>query len=283
MDIHLSPAGPVTVEGVPLERLPRRDVPGGFRATAPGGGRLLVAGGPGARPEPVAGTVYDAVLLDLAAAPDHLGLLRRRGAVSAATDVRDLHGALRPAELERRLRLWRPAPDAPHRTLLLGGSRSGKSAEAELRLAAEPHVTYLATGPDGAGDAEWAARVAAHRARRPAWWDTVETADAAAVLASHRGTLLLDGVGTWLAAAMDRTRAWDDPDALAPCVDELVDAWRATAARVVAVTDEVGLSLVPGTRAGRLFRDALGTVNQRLAAHAEDAALVVAGRVLELA
>ena len=79
-----------------------------------------------------------------------------------------------------------PAPvvvPSPHRTLIIGGARSGKSTEAELRLSAEPRVTYLAagpfapdsaagaqswTGPDGTPDTEWGRRVALHRARRPA-------------------------------------------------------------------------------------------------------------------
>ncbi|WP_235958713.1 bifunctional adenosylcobinamide kinase/adenosylcobinamide-phosphate guanylyltransferase [Actinomadura macrotermitis] len=261
--------------------LPRREVPGGHELAAPDGRRFLVAAGPGARPEPVAGAVYDAVLLDLEDVPGHLGWLRRTGAVTARTAVHALPGGrLRPAELARRLRHWADGP--PRRTLVLGGSRSGKSAEAELRLIAEPAVTYVATGATGSDDPEWAARVAAHRDRRPAWWETVETTDVADVLASHDGVLLVDGIGTWVAAAMDETGAWDDPAAVAPRVDALVAAWRGTAARVVAVSDEVGLSLVPTTASGRLFRDVLGSLNQRLAAEAEDAALVVAGRVLDL-
>ena len=175
----------------------------------------------------------------------------------------------------------RPRP-GPFRTLLLGGSRSGKSAEAELRLAACPDVLYVATGPAGDGDPEWARRVAAHRLRRPAWWRTVETTGLADVLASETGAVLVDGLGTWLAAAMDETGAWDDPSLVRPRIDGLVAAWRDTAARVVAVSDEVGLSLVPPTASGRAFRDMLGLVNQRLAAESEEAALVVAGRVAEL-
>jgi adenosylcobinamide kinase/adenosylcobinamide-phosphate guanylyltransferase len=65
-------------------------------------------------------------------------------------------------------------------------------------------------------------------------------------------------------------------------VDELVRTWRSTEAHVVAVSDEVGLSVVPETPVGRAFRDMLGRLNQRLAAESEESALVVAGRVLEL-
>ncbi|MBA9006694.1 bifunctional adenosylcobinamide kinase/adenosylcobinamide-phosphate guanylyltransferase [Thermomonospora cellulosilytica] len=274
----------VLVDGVPLEDLPRREVPGGYDVRAPGGGRLLYASGPGERPEPADDVIYDAVLLDLAGCPEHLGLLRHRGAVASATRVFAVHNDHRlpsPGELRRRLGWWARPREGTHRTLLLGGARSGKSAEAELRLLAHPHVTYVATASFGTGDAEWAARVEAHRERRPHWWRTIETTDLAAVLRAGTGALLVDSIGSWLTSVMDRAGAWEDPAAVRPQVDELVAAWRSTAARVVAVSDEVGLSVVPATRAGRLFRDALGEVNRRLAAESEEVALVVAGRIME--
>lgn len=285
--VRHEPATParILVGGVPAEDLPRADVPGGYEVHGPHGRRALVAAGPGAVPEPRPGVRYDAVLLDLAGSPEHLGRLRRVGAVTAETAVMAVHVDHRiasPAELDRRMAFWRSPGDGPHRTLLLGGSRSGKSAEAELRLAACPEVLYVATGPSGDGDPEWRARVDAHRRRRPAWWRTAETTDLAGVLASAAGAVLVDGIGTWLAGAMDETAAWDDPARVSPLLDDLVAAWRGTRARVVAVSDEVGLSLVPETPSGRAFRDLLGGLNQRLAAESEEAALVVAGRVMEL-
>ena len=189
-------------------------------------------------------------------------------------------------------------PGPPRRVLVLGGARSGKSRHAELRLAAEPRVTYLAAGPfppgtQPAGDSAWAERVAAHQSRRPRWWQTVESIDAAAVLRSESGAVLFDGAGTWLAAVMEQSGAWADgaehtpggPAALAHIAekaDELVEAWRRTRARVVAVSDEVGSSVHPPTRAGLLFRDQLGWLNQRLAAESDETVLVVAGRPLTL-
>jgi adenosylcobinamide kinase/adenosylcobinamide-phosphate guanylyltransferase len=126
--------------------------------------------------------------------------------------------------------------------------------------------------------------VAAHRARRPAWWQTVETADVAAELGRADGALLVDGIGGWLAAAMDACGSWSaGPDrALRRRIDELVAAWRDCPARVVAVSEETGLGVIPATGAGRLFRDQLGTLNQRLAAESDHTALVVAGKVLSL-
>jgi adenosylcobinamide kinase/adenosylcobinamide-phosphate guanylyltransferase len=158
-------------------------------------------------------------------------------------------------------------------------------------------VTYLAAGPyppgaQPADDSEWRERVAAHRARRPPWWQTVESIDAAGMLRSESGAVLFDGAGTWLAAVMDESGAWAAEGEAGPAasaqariaakVDELIEAWRQTGAQVVAVSDEVGSSVHPPTRAGLLFRDQLGWLNQRLAAESEETVLMVAGRALSL-
>ena len=288
-------------------------VSGGWEVTAPDGGRLLYGG----IPEEGA-AAYDIAFLDLVGEPAQLGLLRARGLVTGDTVTVVAfadHRVSSEGELRRRCGFWRvmlagdgdevttdrsaekriDARPAPWRVLVLGGARSGKSEQAELRVAGEPDVTYVATGPgalsiSGAGDPEWAARVAAHRARRPAWWRTAETTDLAGVLAGAPGTLLIDGIGTWLAAAMDECGAWDGSAAgssagaarLAARIGALTGAWRQTRARVVAVSDENGLGVVPATRAGRLFRDELGRLNQVLAAESEETELVVAGRVVPL-
>jgi adenosylcobinamide kinase/adenosylcobinamide-phosphate guanylyltransferase len=165
------------------------------------------------------------------------------------------------------------------RVLVLGGSRSGKSAHAESLLADRADVVYLATSAPAPDDAEWAQRVAAHRARRPAGWTTLETTAPSDLL--RGGAVLVDSVTTWVAALMDETGVWTaEPgasDRLADRVDALVNAWAMTPAHVVAVSDEVGLGVVPETSAGRLFRDTLGEVNQRLAGTADEVWFVVAG------
>jgi adenosylcobinamide kinase / adenosylcobinamide-phosphate guanylyltransferase len=112
------------------------------------------------------------------------------------------------------------------------------------------------------------------------------------VLGQARGAVLIDGIGTWLTAVMDQTGAWDgaaglesaglESAGLAGRTAGLIEAWRQTQARVVAVSDETGLGVVPGTPAGRLFRDELGRLNQVLAAESEEAELVIAGRVIPL-
>jgi adenosylcobinamide kinase / adenosylcobinamide-phosphate guanylyltransferase len=181
------------------------------------------------------------------------------------------------------------------RVLVLGGAGSGKSAEAELRLAAEPEVTYVATGRADPADPEWTARIDAHQRRRPPWWQTRESTDLAGLLRSVPGAILVDSVTAWLAAAMDDCGSWDaaGTDAaggtgaaaarLAERIDALVAAWRQAGGYVVAVSDETGLGVVPDTRAGRLFRDELGRLNQRLAAECDDFVVVVAGRPMAVA
>jgi len=158
------------------------------------------------------------------------------------------------------------------RTLVLGGSRSGKSAFAESLLADVPAVEYVATALADPGDVEWTARIAAHRARRPPRWSTLETSDIAGVLRRDGVPVLIDSITLWLSADLD------DPGR----VDDLCTAWDASARRVVAVSDEVGSGVVPASEAGRRFRDALGLLNQRLATAADDVHLVVAGLSLRL-
>jgi adenosylcobinamide kinase / adenosylcobinamide-phosphate guanylyltransferase len=297
-------------------------VPGGFDVTGPDGSHLLLAAGPGHQPQPPAGAApYELALLDLLDSPAQLGWLRQTGLVHARTTVAALytdHRVSSAAEVARRCELWqacqgedgqlftssarlqRPASGRPQRTLIIGGARSGKSTEAELRLAGEPHVTYVAAGPwqswtgaDGQPDTEWAARVARHRARRSPSWQTTETLDVAGQLRRPGAVLLIDGIGTWLAGVMDSAGLWQDTgragtphrdpaDVVRTEIDNLVEAWRQTAALVVAVTDEAGSGVVPEYPAGRVFRDELGWLNQRLAAESELVLHAVAGRLTAL-
>ena len=166
----------------------------------------------------------------------------------------------------------------PRVTLVLGGTRSGKSTVAE-RLAAEcasrggGTVTYVATA--SVTDEEMARRVAAHQARRPAAWSTVELASSTelpAVLAHLDGSVLVDSLGTWVASAPDL-----EVDAQA-----LVHALQVRSGSTVLVSEEVGLAVHPATAVGRAFVDALGDLNQAVATVAQRVLLVVAGRTLEL-
>ena len=178
--------------------------------------------------------------------------------------------------------------------LVLGGTRSGKSAHAEALAAATGlPVRYVATASNDGADPAMATRIAAHAARRPADWTTVEvngTLDAA--LADRDGTcVLLDGLGVWIAAALHRAGAFEDPaparlepvrEAVVAAVERLAQEARAGAPTIV-VAEQAGEGLLPPERASRVWLDLLGEATQRLAAAAERVELVVAGRPLALA
>lgn len=163
-------------------------------------------------------------------------------------------------------------------TLVLGGTRSGKSAVAErltadLASPGDGMVTYVGTA--SVADEEMARRVAAHRARRPATWSTVElrtSAELPAILAQLDGSVLVDSLGTWVASAPD----------LQVDGQALVRALRGRSGSTVLVSEEVGLAVHPATAVGRAFVDVLGHLNQTVAAVAQRVLLVVAGRTLEL-
>jgi adenosyl cobinamide kinase/adenosyl cobinamide phosphate guanylyltransferase len=157
--------------------------------------------------------------------------------------------------------------------LVLGGARSGKSEVAEAIAASRPQpVTYFATAVV-ADDPDFAARIEAHRRRRPPAWVTVECGrDLARALTATPGTALVDSLGSWLAAH----------PVLAADAPGLAQAVRARVGDTVLVSDEVGLSVHPSSHAGRRFRDALGDLNGAIATVADRVLLVVAGRTTEL-
>lgn len=180
-----------------------------------------------------------------------------------------------------------PDASAAGRTLVLGGTRSGKSGYAEELLPADAQVRYLATARLDLDDPEWAARVTAHRARRPPAWTTEESPDLPPALTSAGpGELLLvDDLATWLTGQLDEVGAWESPDAgrlMSARLDALVEAVDQCPARLVLVSAEVGLGVVPATRSGRLFRDELGALNARLAQVCDAVVLLVAGIPLTL-
>jgi adenosylcobinamide kinase/adenosylcobinamide-phosphate guanylyltransferase len=169
--------------------------------------------------------------------------------------------------------------------------RCGKSRHAESLLAAaaaDGPALYVAAGPvpTADDDPDWVARVAAHRARRPASWAVQESGDLVAALGGGV-PVLVDCLGTWLTGLVDAAGAWEAPVAdlerlVGAELDALVPALGAATAEVVLVSNEVGWGVVPAHRSGRVFRDLLGTVNQRVATACDEVHLVVAGRVLVL-
>ncbi len=175
--------------------------------------------------------------------------------------------------------------------VIIGGTRSGKSAHAE-RLAAATGlpVRYVATADADGVDASIAARIAAHVARRPAPWTTVEAGPVLAdALGRARGKcLLLDGLGPWIATALHRAGGFDDASVLPSVgveilaeVDRAVTALDAAGAAIV-VAEQAGEGVLPADAASRAWVDLLGEATQRFAAAAASVELVVAGRAVAL-
>lgn len=171
----------------------------------------------------------------------------------------------------------------PDITFVLGGARSGKSACAErLADASALPVTYVATAC-GADD-EFAARIAHHRARRPAHWGLVEAGDdLAQALRDADGEgrcVLIDCLTLWLANLLCPAGGEAAALPLKACAERL-DAFEAALAdargKVIVVSNEIGLGVVPLGALTRHYVDELGRLNQRVAAVARDVTLMVAG------
>ena len=162
----------------------------------------------------------------------------------------------------------------PDTTLVLGGARSGKSVFAEQRVAKAPATRiYLATAT--AGDDEMHERIARHRARRGDGWRTIEEPLALVETLAHEdrpGTaILVDCLTLWLSNLI---HAGKDADVQSR---QLAACLREAKAKIVLVSNEVGLGLVPETPLGRTFRDAQGRLNQVVGAAVSNVAFIAAG------
>ena len=176
-----------------------------------------------------------------------------------------------------------------HLTLILGGARSGKSTYAE-RLARDCNTAVLVVATAEAHDDEMAARIAHHRAQRPAHWLTLEAPRAvgtairssklsAPVVLIDCLTLLANNVIAPLPEPIEDAEA---EKMLNAEIDDLLTAYAESDAAWIIVSNEVGLGLVPPYPLGRIYRDALGKANQRLAAAADDVWFMVAGLPLKV-
>ena len=163
---------------------------------------------------------------------------------------------------------------------ILGGARSGKSRHAVTTQHARGRVAFIATAQPG--DADMAARIARHRAERPAHWTTIEEPfDVTARLTALRGVdaAIVDCITVWIA---NRALRGDPDDAILAATDELATLVPRCAFDVTLISNEVGEGVHPETAMGLRFRDLLGFVNQRLAAACDRAVLMVAGLPLTL-
>jgi adenosylcobinamide kinase/adenosylcobinamide-phosphate guanylyltransferase len=170
--------------------------------------------------------------------------------------------------------------------LVLGGARSGKSRLA-VRLAGErPPITFVATAAEHPADPEMTARIARHRAERPASWTTLEipwdVPEALFPLAALKGSVVIDCVTLWVSNLMlglGGGPALGD-DAILRAVERASEA--RGEARVIWVSNEVGSGIVPENALARRFADLQGWVNQRLAAACDTVHLCVAGLSIKL-
>jgi adenosylcobinamide kinase/adenosylcobinamide-phosphate guanylyltransferase len=167
-------------------------------------------------------------------------------------------------------------------TLVLGGVRSGKSRWAQELAAKSERVAYVATAQ--ARDAEMRAKIRRHQEDRPAHWQTIEEPlELARVLmdnAEKFDLLLVDCLTVFVSNLMEAAET--DEASMERRIDAFLEALRSAPTAVILVSNEVGSGVVPPYPAGRVYRDALGELNQRVAAIADNVVLMVAGLPLAL-
>lgn len=176
--------------------------------------------------------------------------------------------------------------------LILGGARSGKSTFAErLAIDSGRRVAFIATAT--ASDEDMRNRISRHQAARPAHWLTIEESlhlsNAVREASAVAEVLILDCMTVWLSNWLftQETNGQIDSktvnsyyyDAVLQVIDDLLEVVAALSAdkTLIVVTNEVGLGIVPAYALGRVYRDLLGLVNQRLAGAAPHVYLMVAG------
>jgi adenosyl cobinamide kinase/adenosyl cobinamide phosphate guanylyltransferase len=169
-------------------------------------------------------------------------------------------------------------------TLLLGGARSGKSRFAvdlgRRHEATGGSVVFVATAPRQEG-ADWDERIERHRAERPGWPTIEAPSDITGALtgAASEAFVIVDCLTLWVSNLMLHGNG---PDIIVDAAAEFAEVAADREGPTVVVSNEVGLGVHPETELGRNFRDILGSVNQRVAAGADQTLFFVAGRALSL-
>lgn len=173
-------------------------------------------------------------------------------------------------------------------TLVLGGTRSGKSRHAEFLLRDYDQVTFVATRsrPLHEDDPDLTARIQRHRVRRPKTWTTVETRDLTRALLGSRHHVLVDSVADWLWGQLEENSLWGQPNQAMERIDGLLDeltvAIRALPYDTVIVTQEPTWTPDSGDARQRLLNELLAHANQRLSATCQRVHVVIVGRVMDL-
>ena len=159
---------------------------------------------------------------------------------------------------------------------IVGGARSGKSRFAIERFSPDDRVVFVATAE--ARDEEMAKRIARHRAERPSRWSTleepIELVSRLRDLDEGYDVVIVDCLTLWVSNLLLRG---ERDDAILERADALAGLIRNRRSSITVVSNEVGEGVHPETAAGLRFRDALGRVNQQVAAACETVVLMVAG------
>jgi adenosylcobinamide kinase/adenosylcobinamide-phosphate guanylyltransferase len=167
-------------------------------------------------------------------------------------------------------------------TLILGGARSGKSRYAQQLAGESRRVVFVATAT--ISDEEMRAKIERHRADRPRDWTTVEEPlDLPRVLREREAEsdlIMVDCLTLYAANLLDAEG--ENDGAIDRRIEALCETLQRTQCAIVLVSNEVGSGIVPEYPLGRRYRDLLGELNQRVAAIADDAVLMVAGLPLAL-
>ena len=169
--------------------------------------------------------------------------------------------------------------------LLLGGARSGKSTAAERLAQQGRSVLFVATAEPL--DDEMHRRIAFHRRDRPSEWDTLEEPiDLHAALLPVLGRydmIVLDCLTLWVSNLLIANEHVPDVERdILETAGRLLDLVGGSGATWILVSNEVGMGIVPASRLGRVYRDALGWVNQLVASRADRVYLMAAGLALEM-
>ena len=173
--------------------------------------------------------------------------------------------------------------DSQSKILVTGASSSGKSEFAEaLAARADKSVTYLATARVNQSDGEWQAKILKHQQRRPSNWQTVVTSKETELesyieRALKSECLLIDSLGTWVANFLEL----DGVEWQQKC-DRLLLSLQASSAEIILVGEETGWGIVPAYASGRVFRDRLGYLSQKIANVVDVTYLVAGGHILNL-
>ena len=170
-------------------------------------------------------------------------------------------------------------------TLLIGGARSGKSALAERLAAKSERVLFVATAQ--ALDEDMKRRIANHRSGRPDSWHTLEEpVDLEGSMRSrlqNYDVVLLDCLTLWVSNMLLQNEDKEDVEqAILTAAKELMALYESSECSWIIVSNEVGLGIVPSSSLSRAYRDALGRVNQLVAARADRVYLMSAGLALEM-